>query len=43
MLGHTALAAAMIDVMISIIDFGETKTEKSEVYLYQIELALDNH
>nr|CCC93718.1 unnamed protein product [Trypanosoma congolense IL3000] len=40
MLGHMELAAATIDVMVSLLGAGENSVEKSEVYLYHIELEI---
>lgn len=40
MLGNIELAAAVVDVMTTIMDAGDNKVEKSEVYLYQVELEL---
>lgn len=40
MLGHTELAAAVMDVMTTIMDAGDNKVEKSEVHLYRVELEL---
>ncbi|EKF99071.1 N-acetyltransferase subunit Nat1, putative [Trypanosoma cruzi] len=43
MMGHTELAAAVIDVMTSIMDAGENLVEKSEVFLYLVELELSHN
>ncbi|KEG08467.1 putative N-acetyltransferase subunit Nat1 [Trypanosoma grayi] len=40
MLGHTELAAAVMDVMTNIMDAGDNNVEKSEVHLYRVELEL---
>ncbi|CBH15603.1 N-acetyltransferase subunit Nat1, putative [Trypanosoma brucei gambiense DAL972] len=40
MLGNKELAAAVIDVMTTIMEAGDNRAEKSEVRLYQVELEL---
>lgn len=43
MLGHTKLAAAVMDVLTSIMDAGDTMAERSELHLYRVELELEHH
>ncbi|KAG5490003.1 hypothetical protein JKF63_00122 [Porcisia hertigi] len=40
-LGHTRMAAAVMDTMTSIMDAGDTPIEVSEAHLYRIELELE--
>ncbi|ESL10415.1 N-acetyltransferase subunit Nat1 [Trypanosoma rangeli SC58] len=40
---HTELAAAVIDVMMAIMDAGDKAVEKSEVFLYLVELELSHN
>ncbi|CUG21331.1 N-acetyltransferase subunit Nat1, putative [Bodo saltans] len=42
-LGQTELAAAIMDVMIQIMDAGDNKVEVSEIHLYRAELELMNN
>ncbi|KAL7694898.1 N-acetyltransferase subunit Nat1 [Lotmaria passim] len=42
MLGHSKLAAAVMDVMTSIMDAGDTPIEVSEAHLYRVELELES-
>ncbi|RNF06493.1 putative N-acetyltransferase subunit Nat1 [Trypanosoma conorhini] len=43
MLRQTELAAAVIDVMTTIMDAGDTAVERSEVFLYLVELELSHN
>ncbi|KAG8342965.1 putative Tetratricopeptide repeat NMDA receptor regulated protein 1 [Trypanosoma vivax] len=43
MLGNTDLAAAVMDVMTTIMDAGDNGVEKSEVHLYRVELELERN
>ena len=40
MLGHHALAAGIIDVMIQVLDAGDNAVETNELYIFRAELAL---
>ncbi|KPI83276.1 putative N-acetyltransferase subunit Nat1 [Leptomonas seymouri] len=42
LLGHSKLAAAVMDVMTSIMDAGDTPIEVSEAHLYRVELELES-
>ncbi|KAH9582006.1 N-terminal acetyltransferase A [Trypanosoma melophagium] len=43
MMGHTKVAVALIDIMLTFMDAGDNAVEKSEVYLYCVELELANN
>lgn len=43
MLGQTELAAAIMDIMVQIMDAGDNRVEISEVHLYRAELELQNN